>query len=337
MTGKTPTDRAKEYCAIPLQSLRVNTTTNFDMYMKRKGPAGEDRYVLYRKRSIPFTEETRTTLAEHGTEDLYIDTSDRKEYQIYLEKNLDAVIADETIPIEKKSEIAYTCATGLVEEVLENPRSGEHIQRSKGVITNMIDYMLSESNAFFSLMATTSFDYYTYTHSVNVAVFGIALANRVGRFSTGEINTMGAGLILHDVGKGLIDKNILNKPGKLDDREWAIMKEHPITGAEMLKESGKVGKDELVVVVNHHEKLDGSGYPHGLKGDAIHPYARIAALADIFDALTTKRAYKDAVRSFPALKIMRDEMASKLDPELFQEFVQLMAGEDEKRRRPSSL
>lgn len=97
----------------------------------------------------------------------------------------------------------------------------------------------------------------------------------------------------------------------------------------MLKESGQVGKDELIVVVNHHEKLDGSGYPHGLKGDEIHPYARIAAVADVFDALTTKRPYKAAARSFPALKIMRDEMASGLDQDILNEFVQLMAGEDD--------
>ena len=330
MTEEKATDNVKKYYAISLHSLRINTTTDFDMYMKRPGPDGNDSYVLYRKRSIPFTEQVRATLTEHGTEELHIDTSDRKEYQIYLEKNLDAIIADETVPVEKKSEIAYTCATGLVEELIENPRSGEHIQRSKGIITNLTDYMLTESGAFFSLMATTSFDYYTYTHSVNVAVFGIALANRLDCFSPAEINTMGSGLMLHDVGKGLIDKKILNKPGKLDKREWAIIKEHPINGAKMLKESGQVGKDELIVVVSHHEKLDGSGYPHGLKGDEIHPYARIAALADIFDALTTKRSYKEAANSFPALKIMRDEMAIGLDQDLFQEFVQLMAGEDEK-------
>jgi HD-GYP domain-containing protein (c-di-GMP phosphodiesterase class II) len=330
MAEEKTTDNVKKYCAISLHSLRINTTTNFDMYMKRRGRDGNDTYVLYRKRSIPFTEQVRATLTEHGTEELHIDTSDRKEYQVYLEKNLDAIIDDETVPIEKKSEIAYTCATGLVEELLENPRSGQHIQRSKGVITNLTNYMLTESNAFFSLMATASFDYYTYTHSVNVSVFGIALAHRLGCFNPGEINFMGAGLMLHDVGKGAIDKKILNKPGKLDEREWAIIKEHPLTGADMLKESGKVSKDELIVVASHHEKLDGSGYPHGLTGDEIHPYARIAALADIFDALTTKRPYKAAAQSFPALKIMRDEMAGGLDRELFHEFVELMGGERKK-------
>lgn len=322
------TTEKKEYYPIPLQSLRINTTTNFDMYMKQSMEDGGERYVLYRKRSIPFTERIRSTLADHGTEELYIDTSEKKEYQIYLEKNLDAIIADETIPLEKKSEIAYTCATGLVEELIDNPRSGEHIQRSKDVITNLTDYMLTESNAFFSLLSTTSFDYYTYTHSVNVAVFGIALADRLGCFSQAEIGILGNGLIVHDIGKSLIDKKILNKPGKLDEREWAMIKEHPTTGVELLKESGKMSDEALIVVESHHEKLDGSGYPRGLRDDEIHIYARIAALADIFDALTTKRSYKLAESSFPALSIMRDEMIDGLDENLFAEFVQLMGGED---------
>lgn len=321
-------DTPKKYYPVPLHSLRINTTTNFDMYMKRYGKNSEERFVLYRKKSIPFTEQNRNTLTDHGTEELYIDTSDKKEYQLYLETNLESIIADESVPLEEKSSIAYTCATGLVEDLLENPRSGEHIHRSKEVISNLTTYLLGESDAFFSLLATTSFDYYTYTHSVNVSVFGIALAHRLGRYSADEINTMGSGLIVHDIGKSLMDQSILNKPGKLSEREWGIMKEHPENGVMLLRETGLTSEEALIIVENHHEKLDGSGYPHGLQGDAIHPYARIAAVADIFDALTTKRSYKPAEGSFPALRIMRDEMIDLIDQELFKEFVQLMGAED---------
>lgn len=312
------------YYPITLDTLRIDTTANFDMYIRQQGRNQQEHFVLYRKRNVPFTEGNRENLLAADTVELYIDTSDKREYQRYLESNLDAIIADETVPLERKSEIAYTCATGLVEDLLENPRSGEHIQRSKDVISNITNYMLTESNAFFSLMATTSFDYYTYTHSVNVAVFGIALAHRLGCFSLEELNTLGAGLIVHDIGKSLIDKRILNKPGKLDEQEWELIKRHPADGVRMLIESEKMDSDALIVVEGHHEKLDGSGYPLGLGGDDIHPYARIAALADIFDALTTKRSYKPAERSFPALTIMRDEMNAGLDQELLKEFVQLM-------------
>lgn len=328
MTEKEPEKTANQYHPISLHSLRVNTATNFDMYMKRAHPNQQERFVLYRRKNIPFTEHNRNTLTSHGTEELYIDTSDKKEYQQYLEKNLDAIITDESVPIDDKSKIAYTCATGLVEDLLENPRSGEHIQRSKAVISNLADYLLHESQAFFSLMATTSFDYYTYTHSVNVSVFGIALAHRLGRYSREQIKTMGSGLIVHDIGKSLMDQRILNKPGKLTDEEWVIMKEHPVNGVKLLRETGQISEEALIIVESHHEKLDGSGYPNGLRGSAIHPYARIAALADIFDALTTRRSYKPARHSFPALQIMRDEMSDGLDQEFFREFVQLLGGDE---------
>ncbi len=331
MAEEKTTEAATEYYPILLHSLRINTTTNFDMYMKRLGRDGVERYVLYRKKSIPFTERNRDVLTAHGTEHLYIDTSDKKEYQLYLEKNLDAIIADESVPLEEKSKIAYTCATGLVEELLENPRSGEHIHRSKEVITNLTSYLLDESDAFFSLMAASSFDYYTYTHSVNVAVFGIALAHRLGKFSRSEINAMGSGLIVHDIGKSLLARSILNKPGKLSEREWAIMREHPANGVQLLREAGQVSEETRIIVEAHHEKLDGSGYPHGLKDDQIHAYARIAAIADIFDALTTKRPYKGANKTFPALIIMRDEMEGELDEELFTEFVQLMGAAEDRQ------
>jgi len=326
MTEETGEKKAGIYHPIQLASLRVNTATNFDMYMKRSGSDQEERFVLYRGRNIPFTERNRTTLTAHGAEELYIDTSDKKEYQVYLEKNLDAIIADETVPLDKKSEIAYTCATGLIEELLENPRSGERIQRSKEVITNITNYLLDDSGAFFSLMATASFDYYTYTHSVNVSVFGIALANRLRCYSREEINTIGSGLIVHDIGKSLMDQNILNKPGKLDETEWRAMKEHPTAGVRLLREVGRTDFETLVITEGHHEKIDGSGYPYGLKGEQIHPFSRIAAIADIFDALTTERSYKPAEKSFPALKIMREKMSHSLDQELFRGFVQLMGG-----------
>ncbi len=317
----------KEYRPISLHSLRINTIANFDMYLKISERDGKQRCVLYRKRNVPFTERVRTNLTEHGNGELHIDVSDKKEYQRYIEDNLQDIIADESVPVEEKSKLAYTCATDLVEELLENPRSGEHIQRSKAVISNLANYLLNDSNAFFSLFTTASFDYYTHTHSVNVAVFGIALAHRLGRYDLREINTIGSGLIVHDIGKSLIEQRILKKRSSLNRSEWAMVREHPENGVRLLRSAGESDTDILTIVMHHHEKLDGSGYPQGLRGDAIHPHVRIAALADIFDALTTERPFKSAVRSYPALQIMRDEMGKGLDQELFKEFVLLLGAE----------
>jgi HD-GYP domain-containing protein (c-di-GMP phosphodiesterase class II) len=133
---------------------------------------------------------------------------------------------------------------------------------------------------------------------------------------------------LHDIGKSLIDRNILNKKGALNSSEWSQIREHPAMGVRLLQDLKELKEEALVIVEGHHEKLDGSGYPHTLRGDAVHPYARIAALADVFDALTTRRPYKVAQKTFTALQIMRDEMAHALDQELFREFVLLFRSTD---------
>lgn len=321
---KEKSKTATDFQPIPLHSLRMNTVTNFDLYIKVPGPNHKRKFVLYRNRNILFPEGTRKNLTDHGTDILYIDASDRKEYQLYLQDNLEAIIEDKGVPSGEKSKAAYECATGLVEGLLEDPRSGEHVKRSKAFIANLVTYMLKDSSAFFTLMDSISFNYTTYTHSVNVAVFGIALAHRLEQFTQETINTIGSGLLLHDVGKGLIDQKILNKQGPLNEKEWAIMKQHPMDGARLLRTLGQVSEQALIIVEGHHEKLDGSGYPQGLRGSDIHQYARIAAIADIFDALTTQRPQRPALRSFSALEIMRNEMGEALDPDLFREFVLLL-------------
>jgi HD-GYP domain-containing protein (c-di-GMP phosphodiesterase class II) len=307
---------------ISLHSLRIDSVTSFDIYLQITRGA-RSRFVLFRTRNIPIAKQTIQSMLDNGVERLFILTEDKREYHRYLERNLKYILRDESVAVEEKSKMAYTCATGLVEELLEHPRSGEHIRRSKKMIANLADYLFSGAQTFFSLIATTSFDYYTYTHSVNVAIFGMALAQKLGVYTRQQIQTIGAGLIVHDIGKSAIDKRILNKRGRLNSNEWSIMKQHPENGFRLLKDSRELSQEALTVVLDHHEKLDGSGYPRGLRGEAVHQYARIAALADIFDALTTRRPYKLAEKSFPALQIMRDEMASGLDQELFKEFVQL--------------
>jgi len=325
---------------ISLSSLRVDTVTDFDIYLRAPRAEGE-QFTLYRGKNIVFTERVLHNLLEHGTERLFIRVQEKREYHRYLERNLQNILHDDKVCLKEKSKTAYACAGGLVEELLENPRSGQHIHRSRKLISHLADYLLSGSQVFFSLIAATSFDYYTYTHSVNVAVFGMALAHKVGAFTLHQINTIGLGLIVHDIGKSTIDQSILNKKGPLNSGEWEIIRQHPENGLRLLKGIGQLPEEALAIVWAHHEKLDGSGYPRALRGEAVHLYARIAALADIFDALTTSRSYKSAEKTFPALQIMRDEMTGQIDSDLFREFVLLFrpieATRDCENKSPASL
>ncbi len=314
------------FLAIPLQSLRIDTTTGFNLYLRSMRSGAP---VLYRSGDLKFTDAHRERLQRNGVKELYIAADDRRRYLRYLEGHLSHVLEDESIAPSEKARILYTSANLLIENVFEDPTLGSTIARVHGFVDNTVNYMFDKAERFSDLLRIMSFNYHVYTHSVNVCIFGVALARRLG-FGQTQINRLGVGLLLHDAGKAAIDPRILEKSGPLIPQEWEIMKTHPGKGYEMLVKSGAVEPESLTVVLQHHEQCSGSGYPFGLAADQIHSFAKIAAVADVFDALTTERTYKNAISSFPAIRIMQTEMAGALDRRILRELVLLLhASQDE--------
>jgi putative nucleotidyltransferase with HDIG domain len=162
-------------------------------------------------------------------------------------------------------------------------------------------------------------DEYTAGHCGRVAEYTVALAESTG-FRGRDLHWMRMGAFLHDVGKTGVDPAILNKPGKLDANEWALMQRHTVIGDEIVADLG-FPWDIRPLVRSHHERWNGSGYPDRLAGDEIPLTARILCVADVFDALTTTRSYRTAFTREEALRIMTQESGTVLDPELFNTFV----------------
>ena len=148
-------------------------------------------------------------------------------------------------------------------------------------------------DALLSVARLKSHDEYTYLHSVAVCALMVALARRLG-LPEADVRDAGVAGMLHDLGKAAMPLEVLNKPGALTDDEFRVMKSHPERGFAMLKAAGGVPDPALDVVLHHHEKFDGSGYPHGLKGDAIPLLSRMGAVCDVYDAITSNRPYKKA-------------------------------------------
>ncbi|MBN2310734.1 MAG: HD domain-containing protein [Candidatus Hydrogenedentes bacterium] len=305
---------------IPVNSLRLDTVAEFDIYLK---PGGPGRFVLYREKNLEFTEEDKARLEASGIDEVYIPESQDAAYRRYVERNLGAILSDERVEPATKSGILYTSLVGVVSDVLHDPRSGEVVPRSESVVKHTCQFLYEQEGAFSNLMRVTAYDYYTYTHSVDVFVYSLALAQRALPRDQ-VLQDFGLGALLHDIGKSLIDPAIINCKGKLTDAQFVEMKKHPAYGHEILLEQGGVGPVSLDMVRHHHEKFNGSGYPDGLRKDGIAPQTRILAIADIFDALTTRRPYKAALGSFSALKLMKDEMGDELDTDLFCVFVNMM-------------
>ncbi len=318
----TPAPRAQgdaAFVPVQLASLHVDTVPGFDLYLRTR----TGRMALYQKGDVSFREEHRQRLRDHSVEELYVAAADRKQCLRYLEGHLDDVLRNEMVPPPERAKILYSSASMLIQDVFADPTVGSSIARAHAFVDSTVDYLFRKAEHFTDLLDIMSFDYHTYTHSVNVCVFGVALGRRLG-YGQRELNRLGAGLLLHDTGKARIDPAILAKRGKLTPAEWEIIKTHPACGVELLRQAGGVEPDSLLVVLQHHEKCSGGGYPTGLTEGQIHSFAKIAAVADVFDALTTERSYKRAVASFPALRTMQAEMADAFDRTILRELILLL-------------
>ena len=314
----TKTDTERPFIPIYLDSLRVDTVLGFDLYINVNRSL-----VLYRSADLPFTDRTRQKLLENKVERLYITGESRGKYQRYMEKNLGKVLTDPHVQEEKKAGILYEASTNLVKDVLANPTYGENIHRTKDLVTNTVEFILKGRDAFLNLLKITSFDYYTYTHSVNVCTFSIALARQMEYNDEQFLNELGVGALLHDVGKSRVSERILHKRSKLNSIEFEIMKKHPKWGVDILSETDELAAPSYYPVLQHHERGDRGGYPSGLSLDEMHVYSRIVAIADAFDAMTTQRVYQRAMETFPTLKIMFS-LKEAFDETLLRCFVDLM-------------
>jgi putative nucleotidyltransferase with HDIG domain len=309
---------AARYLPIPLDTLRVDTILAFDLFIRIKR-----NFVLYRSADLPFNDGTRRKLLENRVERLYIKSDSRQKYQRYLEGNLGKILADPDVRDEKKATVLYETSTNLVKEVLANPTYGDNIRRSKDLVANTLEYILKGREAFLNLLKITSFDYYTYTHSVNVCTFSIALAQQMGFDDEEFLHELGVGALLHDIGKSRVSERILKKQTTLNTIEFEIMKKHPKWGVDILTETDQIAANSYYPVLQHHERGNRNGYPDGLSLDEMHVYSRIAAIADSFDAMTTERVYQKAMESFPALRIMCS-MKEAFEKKLLAAFVELM-------------
>jgi len=232
-------------------------------------------------------------------------------------------IHDKKLPPEQKSKIVYQCSLELMGRLFEDPKT-ENIREAKAGIAELVDLIVSDDATSAALLEITSYDYYTYTHSVNVGVFSILLSKSLFRGSDAHnMHELGAGFFLHDIGKVRIDPAIINKQGKLTDEEMTEIRTHPDQGYAILSETKQLTEECRIIVLQHHERQDGAGYPQGLKGEDIHAYGRICSIADVYDALTSERSYQRKLDTFSALKLMKERLLNHFHQELFEKFVLL--------------
>jgi HD-GYP domain-containing protein (c-di-GMP phosphodiesterase class II) len=193
-----------------------------------------------------------------------------------------------------------------------------------GVLTSaMLQQIVADTGLALRLASIKSYDEYTLYHSVNVCVISIGLGVAIG-LPDNILRELAIAALLHDLGKIAVPLEILRKPGLLDEPEWRIMRRHPVRGADLLSRMPGSNRLPMIVSFEHQMRYDLKGYPFVREDWAQHPFSRIVCLADIFDAMTTRRAYKPAIPTEKVLAFLRDEAGKSCDPRLVTVLEQLV-------------
>lgn len=201
---------------------------------------------------------------------------------------------------------------------------GVDSSRLSRALETVVGHLMSNSRVVFNLKDIRTCDEYTLGHSVSVSILAVLLGTVIG-YNASELNGLGIGALLHDIGKTATPPEILNKPGPLTPEEYAVMCQHPTVGWHILREQRSIRSTAAIVALQHHERWEGGGYPQGLQGEQIYKHSRICAVADCFDAMTADRPYRKGLSSAVALQVLQEGMRGYFDPSVLFSFTQCVA------------
>ncbi len=263
-------------------------------------------------------------LHEKGIGGVYIQEGelDPEELEINISEHTKAVIEKNRVQDRAKVTLTESVRKRVGEGVqyLYSNADSEGFMEATNNVTNELMNAIFENDAVaVDIGMLKVSDEYTFKHSVDVATMAMIIAKKHG-LKDGEIRELGISGLLHDVGKSKIPNEVLNKPGKLTDEEFALMKQHSLFGFEILKKRNQFSDGIVRGVLQHHEKMNGKGYPLGVPAEKIHKYARIISVADVYDALVTERPYKKAFSKRDAVEMIM-AMTGDLDIDVMQSFL----------------
>lgn len=225
---------------------------------------------------------------------------------------------------EELRRAALICAKAkhAVVSMFQEARMGKAVsaESASELVEEISSSVLRNPGALVSLARLKTADDYTYMHSVAVCALMVSLARQLG-LPEPDVREAGMAGLLHDLGKALMPIKVLNKPGKLTDEEFRVIKNHPVEGHRLLVEGGSASEIVLDVCLHHHEKVDGSGYPHRLRDEQITLFAKMGAVCDVYDAITSNRPYKAGWDPAESIRKMTEWSNGHFDERVFQAFV----------------
>lgn len=310
--------REHNYISIPPGAIIPGSLPKFKIYIL----SAQGRYVLWTLEGNRVTEEQLAKLAASQHKEVFLDLDEELKYEEYLETHLENILENQAPSDEQKAAIFSKVSANVVKNAVETSLGiGAMDERAMGRAQTMVKNALifiAQSRSLEALTTMIGHDYKTYEHAAKVLWFTTAFLKEnpavMEQVQPGyqafdayqrmdALRQCGVGALLHDIGKAFVSQEILNKEGALTAVEWEVMKRHPLYGPAMLLDSD-LPSFVLKAVLHHHEDFHGGGYPMGLRGPAISALARVLRIIDCFDAMTSRRPYKEPISPLTAMQIM---------------------------------
>lgn len=265
------------------------------------------------------------SLINLGVMNVYIQEGEVEDEEVVIskaaQKQIDKLYTRDRSKLSISNSVRERISHGI-ESIYSNTDIENMASTTASITNDLMDAIDSNNAIAIDIGELKMSDEYTFKHSVDVATISMILAKQQG-MSRQEIYEIGICGLLHDVGKTKVPLEILNKPGRLDDEEFSIMKQHSVFGYRMIKDKPDFNNNICMGVLQHHEKINGAGYPMGVEEKQISPYARIISVADIYDALITERPYKQAFSKRDAVEMIMS-MTGELDIKAMKSFLESM-------------
>jgi len=307
-----------------IDPLRGFLPVHVDM-LRRVRQAPVDIYVQHERKSTPalyyraglsLENQQLLGLADAGIRDVYVRSGEFQDFGTHLLESIDALTEDEAVPAADRFAALQLAVAVEIEHTILLIDCSKFVSLSEKVGRDIALFVAGNNVLPRDLFRIARHDFNTFTHVTNVASYCVALAERLGISDSQELEKIATAGMLHDIGKRFIPASILSKPGRLDPSERDVVESHPTRGYEELCERADMTEGQLMMVYQHHERIDGNGYPVGIMGPDIHPWAKMLAVVDVFDAMTGKRPYRCPASAQDALRYIVRNAGTQFDPEM---------------------
>lgn len=293
------------------------TVTDFALFV-----LVNEEFILFAPANYQWTKGELSRILKEGHSVVYYHIIDQHKVDAYHKVSSLGSIDTSTTPHKRILQVTEIAAD-LTRILYDYPLTPTSLAKGSEIATHLVDVMQEDNTCVVALGKLASHDWYTYYHSARVAAYALAIAIEMGVTDGEQLHELSLGCLFHDVGKSRIELSILNKSGPLSNDEWAKIRSHPELGI-MIVDATKFGQVPREIILHHHERLDGGGYPHKLSKLELLQEVRISSFADTFDALTTNRPYQPGRSRFEAMDLIRQRFLQQLDPECYKAMVSLL-------------